>query len=61
MILKGIEIEQLELYERYHVEKSMQAEDYQKGLKEHSINNKEYETDIVDSRNRHEENKEARI
>lgn len=27
-ILKEIEIEQLELYERYHVEKTMQAEEY---------------------------------
>lgn len=33
-ILKEIEIEQLELYERYHVEKTMQAEEYQTSIQE---------------------------
>jgi hypothetical protein len=31
-ILKEIEIEQKELYERYKVERTMQAEEYQKRL-----------------------------
>ena len=33
-ILKEIDIEQKELYERYHVERTLQAEEYQKRVRE---------------------------
>jgi hypothetical protein len=49
-ILKEIEIEQLELYERYHVEKTMQAEEYQKRLKHLLIKSEEHESVYVVAR-----------
>lgn len=49
-ILKEIEIEQLELYERFHVEQNMLAEEYQKKNKELLIKNEEYESVVLVAR-----------
>lgn len=46
-MLKEIEIEQKELYERYKVERTMQAEEYAKRLKELLTTKEEYEIRMV--------------
>jgi hypothetical protein len=60
-VLKEIEIEQLELYERFHVEQNMLAEEYQKKNKELLIKNEEYENVVLVARKKAESEEAARI